>query len=311
MKFADALAEKPKGKAPAPAVIKPLDIEAAKKQFSWVNAELDKGMAEAKAIVVDSDASLSHAVQMAGEAKRLSKTIQAEGKLIYADPETFVKSVKGFCKMFIEKLTANVKKNNTDCIELVLKKKITDYQYQLELERRKQEEAARKAAAELQAKLQAEADEANRKAAEEASRKAEEENRKAMEEARLKAEEEAKAQKATKAEAEATLKKAVEKAEEEAEATIKKAEEEAKAREIEAPTVIAPVIPKTSKVARAESGASSHLRKTWKAEIVDPKKIPREYCEPSMKLINKAVKQGIREIDGAKIFEHVDSDIRT
>ena len=311
MDFKEALAGKPKKKAPPPAVVKPLDLEAAKETFAWVHIELDRMIGEAKEIVVQDSDSLSDAVQMAGQAKQLSKKIQAEIKRIVEEPENFVKSLKGFSKLFVEKLTANVKKSNTDCVELLLKKKIGDHQYKLEIERQKKEEIARKAAAELQAKLQAEVDEANRKAAEEARRKAEEENRKAMEEARLKAEEEAKAQKATKAKAEAALKKAVEKAEAEAEAAIKKAEEEAKAREIEAPTVAEVVIPKETTVARGENGASAHLRKKWKGKVVDPKKVPREYCEPSQKLITKGVDAGIREIPGVTIWEDIGSVIRT
>jgi hypothetical protein len=44
------------------------------------------------------------------------------------------------------------------------------------------------------------------------------------------------------------------------------------------------------------------LTTVWKYEIVDPFKVPREFCTPDAGLINAAVKSGAREIPGIKIY---------
>lgn len=106
-------------------------------------------------------------------------------------------------------------------------------------------------------------------------------------------------------------KEAERKAREEAEKLQKKLDEQAKEKGVEAPTVPTPVMPKEDSVTRGETGATSHIRKQWKAEIEDEAKVPREYCIPSQKLINEAIKAGVREIPGVKIFEDISSVIRT
>ncbi len=147
----------------------------------------------------------------------------------------FVKAVNGFCKDYTDRLGEVV---------MITKKKIGAYQYQQELERRKQEEAARKAAQELQDKLRREAEEAAR-------------------------------------------------------------------HEIQAPIVTAPVIPVQEKVTRTETGAAAHVRKVWKAEVVNEAEIPREYLTVDMKKVNDAVRMGAREIPGVRIFEEVSTVFRT
>jgi len=44
------------------------------------------------------------------------------------------------------------------------------------------------------------------------------------------------------------------------------------------------------------------MRTYTKFEILDPFLVPREYCEPSDKLINQAIKEGKTEISGIRIF---------
>jgi hypothetical protein len=126
-------------------------------------------------------------------------------------------------------------------IETLLKRKLSAYQAQRELERRKAEEEIRKAQAEL----------------------------------------------------------------------YRKQQEEAKALQVEAPPPPAPIPIKTETVTRSETGASAHVRKVWKAEILDESQVPREFCIPDMKLINQAVKGGIREIAGVRIFEDLQTILRT
>lgn len=255
-----------------PAIATTLSLMSVKPQFSQYVAATEKMALDAAAININNEDGLKFAVALGGEAKKIVKAIESRKKDVTADASEYVKSVNGFCKMFTDKL---------GLIETTLKQKITAYQIKVELERRKQEEAARKAAAELQAKLDAEAAEANRKAKEEAARKAEEE---------------ARAKKASEAEI-AAAKKA--------------AEDEAAKHEITAPQLPDMVIPKQETVTRTETGTSSYQVKTWKCYVQSPDLVPREYCVPDGRLLNQAVKQGIREIPGCSIVEENSTRFRT
>ena len=255
-----------------PVIATTLSLMSVKPQFAQYVAATEKMALDAAAINISNDDGLKFAVALGGEAKKIVKAIDARKKDVTADASEYVKSVNGFCKIFTDKL---------GLIETTLKQKITAYQIKVELDRRKQEEAARKAAAELQAKLDAEAAEANRKAKEEAARKAEEE---------------ARAKKASEAEI-AAAKKA--------------AEDEAAKHEITAPQLPDMVIPKQETVTRTENGTSSYLVKTWKCYVQSPDLVPREYCVPDGRLLNQAVKQGIREIPGCSIVEENSTRFRT
>lgn len=257
-----------------------LSLEAVKPSFLQYIGEVDKMVAQANEIIIKDDDSLKFAVALGGQAKKIVKLIEAKEEEVTREAKDFTKSVSSFVKMFTEKLVANTKKTNTGSVEIVLKAKITDYQTKQEMARREAEAKAKAAAEELQKKLNAEAEEKNRIAREEAIRKAEEE-------ARAKAASEA-----------------------EIEAARKKAEEEAKKKEIEAPTVTAPVIPVNENVVRTETGSSAHQSKRWVCEITDASLVPREFCEPVMKLLNDAVKMGIREIPGCIIKEVSDTRFR-
>ncbi len=48
----------------------------------------------------------------------------------------------------------------------------------------------------------------------------------------------------------------------------------------------------------------------WKVEIIDEKLVPREYCDPVMTLLRDAVKRGVREIPGTRIFQETRLAIR-
>ena len=94
----------------------------------------------------------------------------------------------------------------------------------------------------------------------------------------------------------------------------KKLKAQAAELKIEAPRVAPIKAPKPVTIVRGDSGASVYTRKGWKCEIVDPDKVPFalkgkdgkerfRLCIPSMKLLNQAVKMGVREIPGCRIFE--------
>lgn len=101
------------------------------------------------------------------------------------------------------------------------------------------------------------------------------------------------------------------KAREEAAKLQAEIDREAKEKGIEGAKVTPISVPKTDNVARTETGASAHTRKVWKAEIVETSQVPREFCTPDMKLINEAVKAGIREIAGVRIWEDTQTILRT
>jgi len=101
----------------------------------------------------------------------------------------------------------------------------------------------------------------------------------------------------------------------EAEKLRKKMEEEAKAsaeegKHFELLPVLAPVVAEVPKVTRVEEGSASH-RRDWTFEITDAGQVPREYCQPDEKLIRQAVKDGVREIAGVRVFEEYTTLIRT
>jgi hypothetical protein len=235
MDLSAALKEHEEHYPEAPEVLTPgpvLSLEAVRPQFSEYLIRVAGMKRDAEAITVENDETLKYAVALGGEAKKIVKALDAKRKDVTAEAADFVKSVNGFIKMFTDKL---------DDIEKALKKKIGDYQYRVELERRKQEETAKKAAAELQAKIDAEAKQAG----------------------------------------------------------------------VEAPVVVAPVIPKTRPIVRTETGTSSYQANRWICTVIDPAAVPREYCEPSKKLLDDAVKMGIREIAGCKIEEVSENRFRT
>lgn len=284
-----------------PAVAPALSVAAVKPSFEQYFKKAELMVLSASKMEVTDEETNRIAVSLGGAAKKITKMIDAQCKEVTQEASDFVDGVKGLCKIITEKLVANPKKTNGTCIEITLKNKITVYQSRVELERRKQEEAARKAAAELQVKLDAEAAEANRKAREEAARKAEEETR-----ARLAIEAANRKDMESKQQAEERARKE----EEEIEAAKKKAEEESAKHEIQAPQVPDPIMPKQETVTRTESGASAYQVKNWKCTIIDAPIVPRQFCEPSQKFLNDAVKQGVREIPGCKIEEVPDTRFR-
>ncbi len=268
-------------------------LETVKPSIMQVVGSIDKMTADAKALEVKDEGSEKLAVALGGQGKKIAKAIELRRKEIVADPNEFVKSVNGFVKIFSDKL---------DDLEKTLKKKIADYQYKVELERREQERKQKEAAEALQKRLQAEADEANRKARAEAMRKAEAEAKSKRER------EEAEARERGAKEAE--LKALAEKAEAERLEALRLAEENARKIEVEAPTVLAPVVQEESRAVRAETGSSSYQAKKWKAEVVDASLVPPAYCSPDQKKLDEAVRAGMRTIAGVRIYENTDIRFR-
>jgi hypothetical protein len=188
-------------------------------------------MADTAAVVqVMDDKTNILAVEMASQAKRLNNAIEKSRKEFVDPANQFVKAVNNLAKNYQGKLQA---------IEGGLKSKISGYQTKLEMERRKREEAERKARLELQKKIEAEAALLN----------------------------------------------------------------------IEAPVMAPAVVPEVVKVIRTEAGTASQ-RKEWRFEVTDESQVPREYMAVDLGKIRQAVKAGIREIRGIRIFEESVTTLR-
>ncbi len=99
-------------------------------------------------------------------------------------------------------------------------------------------------------------------------------------------------------------------ADEEARKLQEAVNKEAKEKGIEAPVVVAPVVQSAPKVTRTEAGSASQ-RKVWSFEIVDGDKVPREYLIIESQKIRDAIKMGVREIPGVRIFEETKTIFRT
>jgi hypothetical protein len=78
---------------------------------------------------------------------------------------------------------------------------------------------------------------------------------------------------------------------------------EAEKKGIEPPKVPDITIPKQDNVTRLDSGRSSFQRKFWTYEMVDKSLLPREYLKVNEAAIRDAIKMGVRDIPGVRIFE--------
>lgn len=52
------------------------------------------------------------------------------------------------------------------------------------------------------------------------------------------------------------------------------------------------------------------MRKVWTHDIEDESKIPREYMTVDVKRIRDAVRAGLREIPGVRIFQDIQTSFR-
>jgi hypothetical protein len=203
--------------------------------------------------------------------QKVAVSAEARNKKLLRDLETARKNFVTPYNDHVKKIN-NLFKTLTDPLasnEATIKAERGRYDLKVELERRRIEAVAREEQRQLQAKLDAEAL-AQKKEAEEKARVAAE---------KLKTEEDA----ATRA----ALEKEI-------------AEEIAAAN---APTPqVAPIVTEKAGVVRTTEG-SSYTKFTWKCRVVDPDKVPRQYCEPVQKLLDEAAKGGVRKIDGCIIEE--------
>lgn len=129
-----------------PNQITPLD--AAKNQLMVFRAGVNAMQREATEITVSDPATEGRCSEMIAQTKALKKDIEAQQEILIAEPQKFVRSVQQFTLPF---------RKDLDAIEAQLKRKLGDYGFKKEMERRKAEAAAQKAAAEAQRKIDREA----------------------------------------------------------------------------------------------------------------------------------------------------------
>ena len=100
-------------------------------------------------------------------------------------------------------------------------------------------------------------------------------------------------------------------AQEEAKALQAAIDKEAEAKGIEAVSLPPIAEAQVDTVTRSSSGASVSMARVWKAEIVDMEGVERKFCSPDMKKINEAVKAGLREAPGLRIYQDTVAKLRT
>lgn len=123
-------------------------LEAAKNQLMQFRAGVNAMQREATELEVSSDSGEKKCSEMIAQAKSLKKQIEAQQDMLIAEPQKFVKSVQQFTLPF---------RKDLESIEGQLKRKLGDYAYKKEMDRRKAEAAAQKAAEAAQKKINAEA----------------------------------------------------------------------------------------------------------------------------------------------------------
>ena len=148
MTFNFAELENPEILTPVPPV--PLDLERAKQASEPYRLKITDIQVQANALTVNSHEAEQVAVESAAQAKRLLKGLDEERKRVIKDPDKFVRDVNSFVRSF---------KTPLDSLVGTLRRKIGDFQYQKELERRKVQKRMEEEAAKMKAKMEAEAKE--------------------------------------------------------------------------------------------------------------------------------------------------------
>lgn len=207
-----------------------LNIDGARRALRIFEEKVSAIETEASAMTVNSAAAASNATEMTGQVKRLAKSVDDRRKEIIAEPDSFVRKVNGFVKPISDRLKA---------LEALLKRKLSDHAFQVELQRREIERKQNEARIELQKQVDA----------------------------------------------------------------------EAAAKGVE--TVVLPpvAIPTKKEPVRSDSAVSSAVM-VWKHEVVDAAAVPREYLMVDEAAIKAAVKAGIRDVPGVRIFEEAEMRVR-
>ena len=118
-----------------------LNIDGARRALRLFEDKVSVMESEAQELTVTGLLSAANATEMTGQVKRLANQIDARRKEIIAEPDSFVRKVNGFVKPLADRLKA---------LEALLKRKLSDHAYQVELQRREIERKQTQARIELQ-----------------------------------------------------------------------------------------------------------------------------------------------------------------
>ena len=130
-------------------VADPFNLDYAKYQFQKYEDKIQLLITRARDLEVKDDDSNAMAVEMIAQVAGLRKDLNDHRLQVIKEEDKFVRSVNSFVLSFSEKLEAIIKD--------VLKPKVGDYSYQLELKRREDERIMKEATDKKQAALDAEA----------------------------------------------------------------------------------------------------------------------------------------------------------
>lgn len=126
----------------------PLDIERAKKGLSVYDKKIKELKSKMDQFVINSAGALAACAEMVAKSANLIKVMETNRKETIADADTYVRAVNRFVKIFRDQVDAVVRTG---------KKKIGDYGYQKELDRRELAKKAQDEADKLQAGMDARA----------------------------------------------------------------------------------------------------------------------------------------------------------
>lgn len=141
------------GREPEPeqalVVVQPMDLESVKQSLkATYDDQINNLVALAESHEVTDEGTEKKAIEIAGQAKTFLKRMDEERKRIIQEPGEFVSGVNKLVKVF---------KDRVLIIESGLKKKVGDFQWKKELDRRKREKEALEAARKLQEQVKEEA----------------------------------------------------------------------------------------------------------------------------------------------------------
>lgn len=282
-----------------------MDSETQLKKFNVFEAQGIEIKSKAEGLEVTEAAHLQVANDMLKYCQTIEKESELKRKEVIAPYSNFVKEVNDFVKEILKP---------TEESKIIIKSKILSYNEEQERIRAEKAELERKRLEEIRLKEEAEIkkrEEEERKIREaeeaklEAIRKQQEEERKKialeqdenkrkeMEIERKRLEEQAKIEEARQ---EIQVKKREMEADEKRIAEDRKRMEELKKIEEE----------KLKREQEEKENKVKGIRSLWKYEITNESDVPRQFCSPDSKKINEAIKSGVREIAGMKIYQAKD-----
>lgn len=129
------------------------DLEKAKERFSIYEEKLETLKAECQALEVVDELSAATATQIIGSCRKLSDDIKELMNRIIYKPDDYVRSVKGFCKIFFDVLNKIALDKDS-----VLQSKLELFAYDQELKRRKEQKELEDKLARRQIKMNEESE---------------------------------------------------------------------------------------------------------------------------------------------------------